>query len=297
MHSTVLINGSIRQRSGLATRFFLLTCVAVVSVVVANGQTPSSPPVDEPEFIVPARPTVSNPAEFQRPGVLQIEYGYNANFHANGVSVAQDTPLALRFAISRRVLVELDTDSPISQTVIGGVRTTGMGDTQLGIQTVLQHESQSRPGVAVAYYIKFPTARSTQGLGTGRVDHTLLALLSKKINRTTVDFNAMYLLVGRAVQEGYVSSGLAALAVSHNVTDQFGVQGEISGFSRTDMLPGGVLGIGVVTYQISRRFVLDGGLRWGLTHNAPRVGIVAGLTVGVSDFYKKRHNGSPYTWR
>jgi len=274
---------------GLTIRFFLITFIAVASVTIADAQIPSSsPPAGGPDFIVPARPTVSNPAEFQRPGVLQIEYGYNANFHTNGASIAQDTPLALRFAISRRLLVELDTDSPSLQTN-GGVKMSGQGDTQLGIQAVLQHENQSRPGVAIAYYIKLPTASNTKGLGTGRVDHTLLALVSKKINGTTIDFNGIYLLAGQSIGRGHVSSGQAALAASRNVTERFGVQGEISGFGRNDTQPGAVLGLGVVTYQVNRRLVLDGGMRFGLTHDAPRIGVVAGLTIGVADFYHRRH--------
>jgi hypothetical protein len=72
-----------------------------------------------PDFIVPARPTVSNPAEFQKPGVLQLEVGYNANFRAPGIHLQQDMPLALRFAVSRRVLLEFDGDSPSSQSEAG----------------------------------------------------------------------------------------------------------------------------------------------------------------------------------
>ena len=104
-----------------------------------TAQSSSSP--DEPDFIVPARPTVSNPAEFQRPGVLQLEFGDSANFHAPGVRVTLDTPVALRFAVSRRLLLEFDGDDQTSQTV-GGAHTTGIGDTQLGMQFVLQHEKE-----------------------------------------------------------------------------------------------------------------------------------------------------------
>jgi hypothetical protein len=277
----------------LIVRISLLTLSLWASAIIIVAQTTSPVTNDEPDFIVPARPTVSNPAEFQRPGVLQIEYGYNANFRASGIDVEQDTPLALRFAVSRRLLLELDTDSPISQTPTGGMRETGAGDTQLGAQCVLQHESGTHPAIAVAYYIKLPTASDTKGLGTGRVDHNLIALVSKKIDQTTVDFNAIYLLAGRTTGRGRASSGQAALAASRNLTKQLGVQGEISGSSRNDAQPGAVLGLGVVTYQINRRVVLDGGLRCGLTRDAPRVGVVAGITVGVTDFYKKRHRRLP----
>src|SRR5690242_20158399 len=59
----------------------LCPVLALCCTVISFAQTTASA---EPDFIVPARPTVSNPAEFQKPGVLQIEYGYNANFHAPG---------------------------------------------------------------------------------------------------------------------------------------------------------------------------------------------------------------------
>jgi len=242
---------------------------------------------DEPDFIVPSRPTVSNPAEFQKPGVLQLEAGYNANFHAPGVQVQQDVPLALRFAVNKRLLLEFDADSPSSQTV-NGMRTTGAGDTQLGIQVVLQHEKESRPGFAVAYYVKLPTADSAKGLGTGRVDHNFIALLSKKVGGTTMDFNAIWLVSGRTTDTGHASSGQGAFAVSRNLTSRTGIQGELSGFSRNDAQPGAVFALAAVTYQVNRRLVLDSGLRFGLTHDATPIGVFAGLTVGIADLYQHR---------
>jgi hypothetical protein len=250
-----------------------------------QAQDQSAP--EEPDFIVPSRPTVSNPAEFQKPGVLQLEVGYNANFQAPGIH-QQDMPLTLRFAVNRRLLLEFDGDSPSSQTV-SGVRMTGAGDSQLGIQVVLQHEKESRPGFSVAYYIKFPTADSFQGLGTGRVDHNFIGLVSKKIGGTTLDFNATFLFGGRITDNGHAWSGQGALAASHNLTRSVGIQGELSGYSRNDAQSGAMLALGAVTYQINRRLVLDSGLRFGLTHDAPRSGLFAGLTLGIGDLYKRRH--------
>ena len=246
---------------------------------------------DEPDFIVPARPTVSNPAEFQRPGVLQLEVGYNANFLAPGIHLQQDMPLALRFAVSRRLLLEFDGDSPSSQTV-AGLRTTGAGDSQLGIQIVLQHEKESRPGFSLAYYIKLPTADSAQGLGTGRVDHNFIALVSKKVGGTTLDFNTTFLFSGRTTNNGHAASGQGALAASRNVTRRVGIEGELSGYSRNDAQSGAMLALGAVTYQINRRLVLDSGLRFGLTRDAPRCGLFAGLTLGIGDLYKHRQAAS-----
>jgi hypothetical protein len=275
--------------SSLLFRTGVLLLSLLAGVLIALAQSSGSS--NDPDFIVPARPTVSNPAEFQRPGVLQLEFGYSANFHAPGVSVSEDTPLALRFAISRRWLFEYDGDSPMSQTV-AGTRTTGAGDTQLGLQFVLHHESKSQPGVAVAYYIKLPSASSAKGLGTGRVDHNLLLLVSKKFGKTTVDFNAIYTTAGRTSNDGHASSGQAALAVSRDLTHRLSLQGEISGLSRNDEQPGAMFLLAAVAYQVNRRLVLDGGMRSGLTPDAPRIGVFAGMTVGLANLYHRRHHGS-----
>jgi hypothetical protein len=263
---------------------FVLLLVVALCASFAKVQAQDQ---NEPEFIVPSRPTVSNPAEFQKPGVLQLEAGYNANFHAPGVQVQQDLPLALRFAVNKRLLLEFDGDSPSSQTV-DGIRNTGAGDSQLGIQVVLQLEKESRPGFAVAYYVKLPTADSAEGLGTGRVDHDFIALVSKKIGGTTMDFNASLLISGRTTETGHASSGQGAFAVSRNLSRRIGIQGELSGSSRNDAQSGAMLALGAVTYQINRRLVLDSGLRFGLTHDAPRSGVFAGLTLGIADLYKHR---------
>jgi len=243
---------------------------------------------EEPEFIVPSRPSVSNPAEFQKPGVLQLEYGYDANFRADDFRTMQRTPLALRFAISRRFLFEVDNDNLISQTTSDNVRETNVGDTQLGLQGVVIHQTPDRPALAFAYYIKLPSASVAKNLGTGRVDHSFIALVSKKISKTTVDFNAIYLLAGRQNECGHASSGQAALALSRNVSEKFGVQGELSGQSRNDMQAGEVFALGAATYQVNRRAVFDAGMRAGLNAAAPRFGVFAGVTLGIADFYKSK---------
>ncbi|MEP7077142.1 MAG: transporter, partial [Acidobacteriota bacterium] len=203
--------------------------------------------------------------------------------------IQQDVPLALRFAVRRRILVELDTDSPYSLKDTSRVTESGAGDTQLGIQGVLLTENKSRPGVALAYCIKVPTADEKKGLGTGRVDQSFIGLISKTAGKTTVDFNAIYLLAGNTSDRHHSSSGQAAFAVTENITKRFGVQGEVSGASRNDEQAGAMFGLGVVTYQLNKRTVFDTGLRFGLTPFAPKVGVVAGVTFGIANLNKKHH--------
>ncbi|HEV7374446.1 MAG TPA: transporter [Pyrinomonadaceae bacterium] len=275
---------------------FFLSAITIRAQQLIIPTTDSLPPVDaqaqsgkqEEEFINPARPGVSNPAELQKPGVLQIEYGYDGSFRASDHHTEQTAPLALRFAVTTRFLFELDLDTLNSQTDETGTRLTGIGDTQIGFQVVAFKDTEKHPALAFAYYAKLPTASAEKGLGTGRVDHKIITLLSKKFGETDMDFNAAYLIVGREHGSGWVTGGQAALAFERNFENNFGVQGELSGQTKDDVQPIGLYALGALTYKVNRRLVLDSGMRFGLTHDAPRVGVFAGMTIGLADFYRKK---------
>ena len=118
-------------------------------------------------------------------------------------------------------------------------------------------------------------------------DHSFIAYISKEVHKTTIDLNVVELLAGRTSSVGHAPSGQFALAAAHALTKHVGIQGEISGFSRNDEQSGALFQLDALTYQASSRLVLDGGVRFGLTHQAPVAGVFAGLTIGVGDLYKK----------
>lgn len=259
----------------LAALFFVLGSVTAR----AQGQ--------EREFIEPSRPSVANPAEFQQPGVFQLEYGYDGNFRADEFRAQQTAPLALRFAASSRLLLEFDLDTLISETDESRMRSTGIGDARLGFQIVALEEAESRPALAFAYYIKLPTASEEEELGTGRVDHRVVALISKRIGRTEIDFNAAYLNVGREDSDRRASGGQAAISFARELNDSFKLIGELSGQSEDDVQPRGIFALGAFSYEVSRRLIFDAGLRFGLNPEAPRVGVFAGVTVGIADLFRR----------
>lgn len=243
---------------------------------------------EEEDFVKPSRPTVANPAEIQRAGVLQIEFGYDGNFRAADFKSDQTAPLAIRFAAADRLLLEADFDIVKSETDEMDLRMTGVGDTRLGFQVVALKDTEQHPALAFAYYVKLPTASKDKGLGTGRFDHKILLLLSKKLGAVDMDLNGAYLVVGREDETGWVTGGQGAVSFSGEFKNGFGLQGELSGQSKDDVQPKGLFALGALTYKANKRLVFDAGMRFGLNPDAPRVGVFAGFTVGVIDFYKKK---------
>lgn len=245
------------------------------------------PEAEGEEFIKPSRPGVAMSAEFQKPGVLQVEFGYDGNFRAEESRAEHALPLTLRFAATKRVLLEADLDTYKSETDEGTrERRSGVGDARLGLQLVALEDRPARPALAFAYFVKIPSASEEKDLGTGRFDHKLVGILSKQFGRTDLDFNVSYLLVG-AEGGGWEHGGQGALAVTHEFENDFGFVAELAGQSHDDVQPRGLFALGALTYKVNSRLAFDAGLRFGLNPSAPRVGAFAGLTVGVGDFYRE----------
>ncbi|HEX8145740.1 MAG TPA: transporter [Pyrinomonadaceae bacterium] len=238
---------------------------------------------EEEKEVKPSRPGVANPAEIPEPGVLQLEFGYDSNFRAREVRDEQTLPVTLRYSAAKRLLLQLDFDAVISET--DGrtrVRSTGFGDVRVGFQFVAAEEGEGHPALAFAYFAKLPTADESEGLGTGRFDHKLVGLLSKKVGETDVDFNAAYLLAGEEGGPGREHGGQAAVSVSRDFKNHFGFEAELSGQSLDDVQPRGLYALGALHYTKGRRVVFDAGARFGLNPEAPRFGLFAGMTVGVT---------------
>jgi hypothetical protein len=251
----------------------LLILILCVSALAQQSQS------EDENYIKPARPTISNPAEIQKAGVLQLEFGYDSNLRGSEFRWQQSVPVNLRFAANSRVLLEAEVDAVLSEKQEeNGEIHTGIGDTRLGFQIVALKDSERHPALAFGYSVKIPTASEAKMLGTGRFDHRLKILLSKKISENTdLDFNAAYLNVGREDSDRRADGGLAAVALSH----------EFKNTSLDDEQPKGVYALGALTYKINKRLRFDTGLRFGLTNDAPRVGIFGGFTVGVGNVLKK----------
>lgn len=268
--------GSGKAIAGGILLWTLLLLLTAASTLAQQSQS------GEEELIKPSRPDVADPAEFQPPGVLQVEYGIDANFRSEEFRDQQRAPLTLRFAASHRLLLQFDIDTIISERdVETHARETGVGDTRLGAQVLAVENGEGHPALAFAYFVKLPSASQTKQLGSGRVDHRVVALTSKKMGDTDVDFNVAYLNVGREDSNRRASGVQAALSFTHELTDKFGLIGEVAGQSEEDVLPRGIYPLGALTIKASRRVQFDAGVRFGIGAEAPHVGVFAGITIGI----------------
>ncbi len=277
----------------------LILTMMAATLARAQEATPSPSPKKEGEAkkieqevekifrVKPRRPSVSKRADFNTSGVLQIEYGYGGYYRGRDFLAQQVGTLTVSYAATERIGFEFDLDTVSSQFDRRRIRTNGIGDARLGVQFDIADESNKSPSFAVSYFAKLPLASVGKNLGTGRVDHAVSALFSKKIGEFDIDLNTGLLVNGKQGEKGFVKGGQFAFGVSRDLTKKFNLQTEIYGESKDADEPQGLFAATVLDYRFNQKMSFSAGLKFGLTPNSPRVGAIAGLTYAFGSFFKK----------
>jgi len=261
-----------------------LLLLTLILCIVAVGQETE----DEDDFIDPTRPTVSESATIQKKGVLQLEYGGEFDFRSPDFRNRQTAPLDLQFAVNKRLRLDFGFETAVSQKDSMGMRESGIGDVSLGFKTIARDKPKERLAIAFAYSVKIPTASEEKELGTGRVDHNLRLIFNRTLGKNDFVVNVSYLNVGREDNDRRASGAQAVFAFERKLPKKFSVITELFANSVDEEQPRGIYFLGALTYKINKRLRFDVGARPGFGRDAPKIGIFAGLTVGVADLYRKK---------
>ncbi len=272
---------TINKLSNNCRKILLLLALVLFSSFIAAAQ-------DNDDYISPVRPTVSDSAKIQKKGVLQIEAGGDFDFDAPDFRNRQSLPLGIYFAAGKRLRLDFEMDAAVSQKDETGVRETGVGDVHLGFKAIARDKPKERLAVAFAYSIKLPTASEEKNLGTGKIDHNLRLILNRTFGKTDYVFNAAYLNNGRTDSGKRDSGAQTVFTVERELSKKFDIIGEIYGNTIEESQPRGVYLLGALVYKVSKRLYFDIGLRPGFGRDAPKIGVFAGLTVGVANLYRKK---------
>jgi hypothetical protein len=192
--------------------------------------------------------------------------------------------------------LELDLDSPYLAIyrALGNPRSTGIGDTNMGIKWNFLQESKDsfRPKMGVSLYIEFPTGDTRKELGSGVSDYWLNFIAQRSLSeKTRLTTNVGYLfagntstgVVGIQTTRGHVITG--GLSLLHDFTPRLTLGGEIyGGFttnlnlgrSQLQLMAGG-------SYQLRNGFAFTFGLLGGKYVASPRLGAQLGFAIDFPD--------------
>jgi hypothetical protein len=237
---------------------------------------------EEPIQVNPNRPTFATPALTTQIGVAELEFGLEYTLPREGGDVAF-TPFLLKLGLTKHFELRVGGGGLLREAPSGALAATGFGDVTVGGQWSYVHDGVFGIDQAVQLTVKIPTASSSQGLGTGQPDETLMALFSRDLGPYHADVNILVTWLGQA--EGRTERQPAGtLSVSRTLSEQWSLTGELYWIGASAGNETLVSNLWCVGRKVSSRLVLDAGLDVGLSHGSQRVSFFAGLTYGLGRF-------------
>ena len=226
---------------------------------------------------VPNRPTFATTAEMVKPGVFEIEYGFEA---AKG---HQNINGLLKWGAVKNLELWF-LHNPITRDAGVG----GLGDCGAGLKYKFFAQAKKRPTLGILYIATLPTA--SHGLGGGATAHLAQILASKDFGKHHFDLNEGVQFVGRPQRAGFDRRYFTALAYSLLIKGKWGYTGEIAGYSRQNATTEATMTLlNAATYNMTPRLVLDAGAYFAAYGQLPRLTVFAGVTYSVANLY---HLGS-----
>ena len=247
--------------------------LAFAAIAIAANAHATEGSGDEAPQATPYRPSVATPAQLSAPGWLEVEAGGLPARFVDG-SKRDSLPVTVKLAFTPDWGVRVSTDAWARLSEADGTRTSGGGDTAVVVKRRFAVDDASAFGLEGT--VSFPTAKSS--LGSGGTDVSLTGIYSVDL---PAGLHADVNLEATRLQRVDAGTGhvqwLWAASLAKTIDERWGVTIEPSG-TRRQGADGTAQLLGAVTFNASRRVVLDAGLARSLRHGERERSAFAGIT-------------------
>lgn len=220
------------------------------------------------------------------PGTFSLVYTFTARARprqGDNPTDLRGLGLAFNVYVTPRLFLELDQDHVLSQRAAEQVRATGVGDTTLivGGDVLLEKPRSPRPGLALLYGLKLPTASARTELGSGHVDHQVALNLHKTFAHDYLEFDAGLILARTPNSENMrvatLGAGVLSGLVQHSLNARHLLHFQLDATLPGHGYKGDLAALSFWQVRLNERIALRVGALTGLTSNTPRVGAYVAL--------------------
>jgi len=222
------------------------------------------------------RPLTTDDAWTVEKGKFQLETGFEAARQDN-----RDWEYAPSLALSYGLSERADLGIGSGYTFLDPKeeeRVDGLSDTEVKLKYRLMDEKGWVPAFALAGKVKFPTASSSKGLGSGAADFTINAAATKNLSKQlALHLNLGYTFMG----DGGDNELNYSIAAQYVLAEKLGLGGEIVGGNNLNGRKGDDPFSWLVGayYLITDNVVWDAGVEKGMNSAAPDFRLMTGLTL------------------
>jgi hypothetical protein len=157
----------------------------------------------------------------------------------------------------------------------------GLGDILAELVYTLLEEKEFVPDLTPFVEIKFPTADSSRGLGTGEFDEKIGTYITKKVvEHWTAHVDVSYTFVGSPPRTSLQNTFGWSIGVSYDATRSFTLSGYIQGATAVSTREQNPLDLRFVAeYKPTKHIQLTAGASVGLSHGSPDFTALAGFEL------------------
>ena len=163
-----------------------------------------------------------------------------------------------------------------------GSDVNGIGDIVLSSKYRFLDETQKAPALSLSFAIKTDTGNEDKGLGSGDLDYTITAILSKELDKIIGHLNLGCQYVGAPEGQSDDDVFSYALALEYPVNDRLNFVGEVSGETNFegDFDDNAFAALTGLNYAFSDRATFDLGIAWQISEASPDYKLITGVTLG-----------------
>lgn len=241
----------------------MLGCAATLCHAAAQAETAPA--------VTPYRPSVSTPAALSAPGWLEIEAGLQSSQGSDPLR-RKSLPYTLKLAFTPDWGLRIGGDAIVRQRAADGSALSSGGDTSVVLKHRLAVNDASAFGAELG--VKLPTART--GVGSGHADAGLNGIYSLDFAQNWhTDINLSATRIGGVDQGSSRWQKGWAAALSRNLSDQWGVVGELSGTRQSASTSQALI---ATSYSVSPSMTFDLGVSKGLNTASGGWSVFSGVT-------------------
>lgn len=232
-----------------------------------------------PSGVFAYRPFTTEDAGVAGKGVLQLETSWDyLEWQDNDIeNVLLFVPI---YGITDRI--ELSTEIPYPfHSPEEGDNEDGIGDINIVGKFLLINETEKLPAFTFKGVVKTDSGDEDRGLGSGDIDYGVVLVTSKAFRRLSLHGMLGYTFVGDNGDTDIRDVHLYGIAIDYALTERFHIVTEVSGNRHPDRNIdkdplSGLLGI---TYKVSEKIILDGGVRTGFNDSTPEWNYLVGASI------------------
>lgn len=242
----------------------------------------------------------SDSVKAQQAGDFRFKYGFDTKTsprHKDEGSPSRKGAVSFKIFLSPTISMTFANDNIVSKEKNDGSRVTGFGNSRFTIDTDVFTEDptgvRSRPALSFEYNLKVPTGSVAKKLGTGRVDHEILGILSKSVGdsiidqgkivrRTNLEMDLGGYFAGNTDRSGYTATGELVLAVTHTLDDlkvgKYTYKGELDFSTKAKDTLSEIYAVNELAIVLPSSAVFRLGIRNGITPNSPKFAFYTSIT-------------------